>query len=117
MDTRFIRHKIPLIINVSAFYTFHYHEYSPSFAFQGESHDFWELVYVDAGTVFFSRNRQTEEIATSGQCIFHQPNEFHTIRANKSSPASVFIITFECKSTAMQFFKEKKFKKTCFFRP
>ena len=108
MDSKFIRHKIPIIINVSAFYTFHYHEYAPSFVFQGESHDFWELVYVDTGTVFFSRDHQTEEIATSGQCIFHQPNIFHTIRANQSAPANVFIITFESKSTAMQFFKDKK---------
>ena len=107
MESKFKRHKIPLNINITAFYTFHYHEYPATFSFAGEAHDFWEIVYIDHGNVFFSRNHQLEESATKGQCIFHQPNEFHTIRAANQSAANVFIISFECRSIAMQFFKEK----------
>ena len=34
---------------VSEIYTVHYFEYSGSYAFSGEAHDFWEILYVDRG--------------------------------------------------------------------
>ncbi len=103
----FIRHKVKPLINITAFYTFHYHEYHSNFVFAGEKHDFWEMVYVDKGTVFFKRDAFPEETAVAGQCFFHKPNEFHRIRASSRASANVFIITFECKSKAMDFFNDK----------
>ena len=36
-------------LSVEALYTVHYFEYSGSYAFPGETHDFWEFLYVDKG--------------------------------------------------------------------
>ena len=33
-------------IHVHEIYTVHYFEYAGSYAFSGESHDFWELLYL-----------------------------------------------------------------------
>ena len=38
-------------INIESIVTIHYFEYMKNFVFQGESHDFWELLYVDKGEV------------------------------------------------------------------
>ena len=34
-------------ITVNEIVTVHYFEYTKDFAFSGEMHDFWEMVYID----------------------------------------------------------------------
>lgn len=36
---------------VDAIVTVHYFEYAKNYVFEGEKHDFWELLYVDKGEV------------------------------------------------------------------
>ena len=38
-------------IQIQQVVTVHYFEYSSNYAFVGESHDFWEFVYVDKGEI------------------------------------------------------------------
>lgn len=38
-------------IDIDAIITLHYFEYMKNFEFKGESHNFWEFLYVDKGTV------------------------------------------------------------------
>lgn len=83
--------------------TIHYYEFGPSFVFNGESHDFWELVYVDKGSVQIRRGDETIALG-QGQIVFHRPNEFHSIKALNSSP-NFFVVSFECGSPAMQYFE------------
>lgn len=42
-------------IIIDAVVTIHYFEYMRDFVFPGESHDFWEFLYVDKGTVLGKR--------------------------------------------------------------
>jgi len=91
------------VINVSRIVTIHYYEFGPHFVFQGESHDFWELVYVDKGSVRIRRDRE-EITLRQGQIVFHRPNEFHSIKALDSSP-NFFVLSFACSSPAMRFFE------------
>ncbi len=104
----YIKHKLINVINVSKIVTIHYHEFDKNFNFSGESHDFWELVYVDSGTVFVTAAKETHTL-NKGELIFHKPNVFHTISANKKSPANVFVISFVSTSKNMMYFKNKKF--------
>ena len=99
---QYIKTKPQNLIRVSRIVTIHYHEFGPSFVFSGEKHDFWELVYVDKGTVRIRRD-EDEITLTQAQLLFHRPNEFHTIRSLDSSP-NVFVISFTCRSEAMRFF-------------
>ena len=45
-------------IDINELYSVHYFEFGKGYAFAGESHNFWELVYVDKGEIiciFFER--------------------------------------------------------------
>ena len=92
------------LINVSRIVTIHYYEFDRNFRFDGESHDFWEMVYVDRGQVHIRRDEE-ELTLSQGDIIFHRPNEFHSIRALDSSP-NFFVISFVCKSPAMAYFEK-----------
>ena len=70
---------------VSALYTVHYFEYSGSYAFPGESHDFWEFLYVDKVILRVTAGDHTCDL-TSGQMIFHEPGEFHALSALGAAP-------------------------------
>lgn len=102
MKGSYVLTKFNNLINVTEIVTVHAYEFDPSFAFAGESHDFWELVYVDRGAVEITRDGESV-ILSQGNILFHQPNEFHTIKSHNSAP-SLLIVSFVCKSAAMSHF-------------
>ncbi len=98
------------VIEISSVYTLHYFDYTRDFFFEGESHDFWELVFVDSGNVTVTANGKTTDLS-AGNMIFHCPGEFHSIKAN-GTYAGVAIITFSTKSESAGLLKERTFKTT-----
>ncbi len=86
--------------------TVHYFEYGKDYHFSGESHDFWEFVYVDKGKMLIQSEEKWLKMET-GQIIFHKPNEFHNVKADGIIAPNTVIIAFECKSPAMKFFNNK----------
>ena len=103
MKATYIKTSPTGVFNVSRIVTVHYYEFDKSFTFAGESHDFWEMVYVDRGQVMVSRDGE-ELLLSQGELIFHKPHEFHAIRAHGSAP-NFFVISFVCTSAAMQSFE------------
>lgn len=93
-------------ITVDAVVTVHYFEHAKDYMFEGEKHDFWELVYVDKGRLEAVADDQVFELE-QGQIIFHKPNEFHNLYANGIIAPNVVIVTFTCKSPAMSYFENK----------
>lgn len=67
-------------IVIDSIITIHYFEYMRDFVFRGESHDFWEFLYVDRGTVLVTAGESDFQL-TTGNIIFHKPKEFHAIRS------------------------------------
>lgn len=100
----YIRQKIDCIINVTKIVTIHYFEFDKNFRSKGEKHDFWEMVYIDKGEAVVTA-ANTSVTLGQGEAVFHKPNEFHVINANGKTAPNVFIITFVCKSKAMDGFK------------
>ena len=45
----YVKPRLQQAITIDAVVSVHYYEYPIDFAFSGEVHDFWELVYVDKG--------------------------------------------------------------------
>lgn len=93
-------------VTVDAVVTVHYFEHAKDYMFEGEQHDFWELVYVDKGRLEAVADDQTFELE-QGQIVFHKPNEFHNLYANGIIAPNVVIVTFVCQSPAMAFFENK----------
>ena len=106
MKSNYIRHKISNIINITKIITIHYYELDKDFCYTGESHNFWEMVYVDSGMVEINTD-QDLIVLKQGQVIFHKPNEFHSLYGNKKDAANVFVISFECSSEVMRLFNNK----------
>lgn len=76
----YIKTKLKKDIVVDSIITIHYFEYMKDFVFHGESHDFWEFLYVDKGSVLVRAGDDQFRLDT-GDIIFHEPNEFHAIRS------------------------------------
>ncbi len=93
---------------VDAIISVHYFEYMKNFVFSGESHDFWEFLYVDKGTV---RVRQGDRWITldAGNIVFHRPGEFHAIRSIGRTSPNLVVVSFSCSSPAIMFFARKSF--------
>lgn len=71
----------------------HYFEYAKDFAYSGEFHDFWELVYADKEELVITAGAH-ELTLTAGQFYLHRPMEFHNLRCNGEKAANSFIISF-----------------------
>ena len=96
-----LRLKRPL--SIQELYSVHYFEYTSSYAFAGESHDFWELLYVDKGLVRVTAGDTAYDLG-QGQLIFHAPGEFHALSALGVAPDLV-VVSFQCDSPHMAFFR------------
>lgn len=99
---------IPLTeeIHIDKLYTVHYFEYRSDFYYAGERHNFWEFQCVDKG----SAKVQTDDdvyVLNRGQVIFHQPNEFHNLTAVGQTAPNIAVVSFECCSPCMDFFKKR----------
>lgn len=93
-------------ICVESIVTLHYFEHAKNYMFEGERHDFWELVYVDKGRLEVVADNDGFELQ-QGQIVFHKPDEFHNLYANGKVAPNVVIVTFACHSDAMAFFEKK----------
>ena len=84
--------------------TIHYFEYPLNFVFHGESHGFWEFLYVDRGSIRVTAGNQ-ERTLTAGQAIFHEPWEFHAFRSVGKRPPNLAVFSFLCDSPYLDFFR------------
>ncbi|MDD2981083.1 MAG: AraC family transcriptional regulator [Hespellia sp.] len=102
----YIKTKLTKEIDIDAIITIHYFEYMKDFVFKGESHDFWEFLYVDKGTVTVRSDDEWHTLNT-GDIIFHKPNEFHAIRSIGKNPPNLVVASFVTRSPAIAFFENK----------
>ena len=101
--------KFSRVFNVERLVTLFYMEVSKDFSYEGERHDFWEMLYIDKGEMLCTA-KDSSHVLKSGELTFHAPGEFHNHRSNGVVAPNVSIITFECKSREMKFFEGKIFK-------
>ena len=109
MKDNFTRLSFEKIFNVDKIITIFYMELSKNFYYEGEKHDFWEMVYIDKGEMICTADDK-RFVLKSGEMTFHKPNEFHNLSGDSSVAPNVSIMTFECKSRAMKHFEGKIFR-------
>ncbi len=63
------------------------------FYYDGEMHDFWEMIYAKEGSITISEDDKVYEVS-SGQAVFHKPLEFHRLKCKKGQKAQLVIISF-----------------------
>lgn len=94
------------ILRVEALVSLHYFEFARDYAFAGESHPFWELVYVDKGVAEIVAADRHHTL-NQGEIVFHQPDEFHKVGANRKVAPNLIVIAFVCRSRAMFWFRNR----------
>lgn len=103
---KYYRTTLKTDIQITGIYSIHYFEYSKDFSFSGETHDFWEFVYVDKGAIHIQAD-ETLHTLTKGEIVFHRPNEFHALKADGKLAPNLVIISFESKSKALFWFEKR----------
>lgn len=101
----YIRNPLRESFNVRSIFTIHYFRYGKNFRVRKESHNFWEMVYIDSGRAIVSADER-EFPLLRGQAYFHKPEEEHTIRTEDEFANSA-IVSFECDSRAMSLFENR----------
>lgn len=109
MEDNFARLGFERIFNIEKIITLFYMELSKSFHYDGEQHDFWEMVYIDKGEMVCTAEKN-RFVLKSGEMTFHKPNEYHNLSGNNAVAPNVSIVTFQCRSRAMQYFEGKIFR-------
>lgn len=92
--------KLEEIVRVREIFTIHYFEYYKDYVFNGERHDFWELLYIDKGRLLVTADDR-DLCLQQGQIIFHQPNEFHKVAANGTVAPNTIVVSFSCNDSAL----------------
>ncbi len=95
-------------IELQGFNSIYYFEFGKNFNHPPEKHKFWELVYVDSGSVLAVTDGNSCTLK-QGQMIFHEPDEIHSHISDHKSPNNMLVIAFSCDSPKMSFFGKKIF--------
>lgn len=104
----YVKHTIKTDVEVSQLISVHYFEYTKDYKYHGESHDFWENMYIDRGHAYVLCDGQ-EHLLSQGEIIFLPPNLFHNIWADELHPSNVFITSFTAQSGMMALLGNKIF--------
>ena len=67
--------------------------YNNGYAFQGETHNFWECVYVISGSICVSADERVYNM-NAGEIIFHKPYELHKFYTTGGKNAELFIFSY-----------------------
>lgn len=102
----FIRQGLPGVLHIRKIITIFYMELSKDFHYDGERHDFWEMVYIDKGEMLCTADTHQFTLK-SGEVTFHKPNEYHNLSGDGKNAPNISILTFECDSVAMKHFEGK----------
>ena len=92
--------QLDTLVSVDSLYTIHYFEYYRDYAFDGESHDFWEFLYIDKGEIAATCGGELIELHAV-QAVLYRPLEFHALKANGVSAPNTIVISFASRSAAL----------------
>lgn len=95
-------------IHIKGFNSIYYFEFGKNFTHSPEKHDFWEMVFVDAGRIIAITDG-VGCMLNQGQAIFHEPNEIHAHVSDTQTPNNMLVISFTTDSEIMKFFSKKTF--------
>jgi len=87
------RYHIPKQFNILAMYTFFKQTFNSSYSFEGEEHNFWEVVCVTHGSVGAAVGSELY-VLNEGRAIVHNPGEFHNLWS-ESKDAQAIIFSFD----------------------
>lgn len=101
-------YKVNNIISIGEMYSFFDKDYAENYDFRGESHNFWECVYVIRGNLCVTADQRVYNLSQN-QIVFHKPMEFHKFRVTSKHGAKLLVMSFSLFGTASDYFADKVF--------
>ncbi len=95
-------------IRITDMYSLFEVHYEKGYAFPGESHNFWECLYVMQGEVCASGDERVYNLSR-GSIIFHKPLELHKFIVNAGEGANLLIFSFAAEGPLTSYLAEKVF--------
>lgn len=83
--------------------------YDCGFEFSGETHDFWECLYVLEGELCVSADERVYNM-TAGDLIFHKPLEFHKFIIKNETGATLLIFSYSAEGPLTVWLRNKVFQ-------
>lgn len=87
-------------LNLSRIANLHYFEFTGQYHTVSDCHNFYELLYVDRGTITVSSQNYSGKLYDN-QLLIHSPNELHSLDCDSDLAPNVIIIGFECDCDAL----------------
>ena len=104
-------YKIENAINITEMYTLFTDEYDNTYVFSGETHDFWEFVYVIDGAIAVTADSRVYNLK-NGDCIFHKPMELHKFNIASDNNTKLLIFSYKIEGEMADYFMDKVFHLT-----
>lgn len=82
------------VLHINEIYTIYNHTLNKEFTTYGESHGFWEYVYVNKGKLYADTGASIIEL-NEGEFILHRPNDYHR-HFVLNNVANIYIVSFDC---------------------
>ncbi len=78
---------------ITALYTGFIKTHKSGYIYKGESHDFWEIVFVLEGKLQVTAGERIL-VLDEGQAIVHNPMQFHALSCSKGTDVKILIFSF-----------------------
>lgn len=101
-------YKIKNKIEINEFYSAFVRQCTHDYAFPGETHNFWEFVYILEGSATILADERVVNLKKN-QMIFHKPHEFHTLKPADNTLPKIFVMSFGVSGKQMDKFNNKIF--------
>lgn len=95
-------------MNLNEIFTCFYQVRKSNYTFPGESHDYYELTYIDHGTLDTAVDGQQFRLQKY-DLILYYPGQFHTQSTDSQSTCSYLTITFDMKNSLQGDLKNRVF--------
>lgn len=98
--------KVQEHLYIERFYSFFEEWCDPTFRFGGESHPFWECLYVQEGEICASADDRVYDLS-AGEIIIHKPFAFHKFHVKSEAGANVLIFSFSLEGSFSDYLRNK----------
>lgn len=95
-------------IKITDMYSFFEIHYDCGYEFAGETHNFWECVYIMKGEVCVSGDERVYNLV-DGCFIFHEPLELHKFSVKSRDGADLLIFSFSAEGALTTYLAKKVF--------
>lgn len=87
-------HKVEPLIHIDNMYTLFLRHFDNGYSFHGETHNFWECLYILDGEICVTADERVFTLF-SGGIVFHKPLELHKFTVTSENGADIIIFTYD----------------------